>query len=438
MWGWWLACIETKPCGPEPDEREIPSTGGNLLVILLDDIGTEQLSIFGARDPSASTPTLECLCERGVRFYQTWATPVCSPSRAALMTGRLADAHGVGWNVEATGALPQSEVTIAELARSAGYSTGLVGKWHLDGWASASPLTGPILQGFDVFTGTPGNLQEVAAPPPKTGDLSQYDSYWRVVDGELVWTTRYATSVQIDDALDFMSSVPEPWLLVLSLNAAHLPKHEPPSSLLYHPLPEDPLDPELYRASIEAADRELSRLFSEMSPKTLARTSIFALADNGSAPFGVQPPGDPSVHKGTLYEGGVRVPMVVTGPYVSDPGGIVTSLAHITDIWPTFAEILGAPTEGMDLRGVSLLERTLDPLAPGPDYVQTMWGRGAPYDRAIRDDRYKLIVPGAGDTELYDLLADPSERNNLASQPLRGEDLSALVRLAAALDPADP
>jgi arylsulfatase B len=435
VWLLLLGCAPLPPCG-EPAPTTVspgPGGGGNVLFIVLDDIGTEQIGAFELHQPQALTPTIDCLCERGMRFTRTWAAPSCSPARAALLTGRLADRTGLGWNVEEAGALPQGEVTLGELAKEAGYATGFVGKWHLDGWRSPHGWNSAVKQGFDTFVGTMGNIQEFANPEPRTGSLAQYDSYWRIVDGELDWTTRYATTVEVDDALDFIRSESQPWLLVLSLHASHLPAHEPPRGLLYTPLPAEPTDQQQFRAGIEAADRELSRLFAEMDPQVLADTNVFLLSDNGTAPFGVElPPRWPGV-KGTLHEGGIRVPLLVTGPQVAHPGSHSDSLVHLVDLFPTVAEMLGLETEGRDLHGISLLERLQDPSAPGPAYVDTLWGkRGIPYERAIRDERYKLVLEGE-EVSLFDLSLDPDERLDLTEIPLQDPDIEALVRLGTLL-----
>jgi arylsulfatase B len=432
-----LGCASEPPCGEQvpPTVSPGPGGGGNLLFIVLDDIGTEQIAAFELHQPQALTPTIDCLCERGMRFTRAWATPSCSPSRAALVTGRLADRTGLGWNVEERGALPQSEVTLGELAQEAGYATGWVGKWHLDGWESPAGWDSAVQQGFQTFVGTMGNIQEFANPEPRTGDLAQYDSYWRLVDGELDWTTEYATTTEVDDALDFIQEEREPWLLVLSLHASHLPAHSPPEPLLYTPLPKEPTDAQLYRAGIEAADRELSRLFSEMRPQVLADTTVILLTDNGTAPFGVQSLRWPGV-KGTLYEGGIRVPLLVTGPHVAHPGSYSDSLVHLVDLFPTAAEILDLPTQGRDLHGISLLERLADPSAPGPAYVDTLWGRSElPFERAIRDERYKLVLEGE-ELALFDLGLDPDEQLDLTELPLQEQDLDALVRLGTLLGTA--
>jgi arylsulfatase B len=434
-----LGCGSVPPCGVQADSTVSPGPGGggNVLFIVLDDIGTEQIAAFELGEPQAKTPAIDCLCERGMRFTRTWAAPSCSPSRAALLTGRLADRTGLGWNVEEAGALPQSEVTLGELAQEAGYATGLVGKWHVDGWESPAGWDSPVQQGFDTFVGTMGNIQEFANPAPRTGSLAQYDSYWRLVDGELDWTTRYATTVEVDDALDFIEREQEPWLLVLSLNASHLPAHDPPAHLLYTPLPAEPTGQQQFRAGIEAADRELSRLFAEMPPQVLADTTVVLLTDNGTAPFGVElPPRWPAV-KGSLHEGGIRVPLIVTGPHVAHPGSFSESLVHLVDLFPTVAEMLGLEIAGRDLHGVSLMERLQDPSAPGPTYVDTLWGRSErPYDRAIRDERYKLILEGEGGLGLFDLQTDPDEWLDLTEIPMGDQDFQALVRLGNLLGTA--
>lgn len=440
---WWALAGLAWGCGgtPAPCGELAPSTvepgaggGGNVLVVLIDDIGVEQLAPYGIVNAVAPTPTIDCLCQRGVRFDRAWATPVCSPARAALYTGRLADKTTIGSNVGKYGAMPQEEVTIGEVAAGAGYATGFVGKWHLDGWLSERGMEGPRDQGFDVFTGTLDNLDSKESPDPKRGDTADYEHYWRVVDGELDWTTRYATTVEVDDALDFIDDHPEPWLLVLALHAAHVPVHEPPRHLLSHGLARDATDLEKIQAALEAADTELRRLLDGIDPTVLADTTVILAGDNGSAPSGVAL--DEDRVKATLYEGGIRVPLVVTGPHVAAPG-VSNALVHLVDVMPTIAEILGAPPPA-DLDGVSFLGALADPdQAAAPAWVETMWmPPNVGLERAIRDDRFKLVVHASGGGELYDLDNDPHELDNLLWEPLAPDVQPGYDRLAAAL--ADP
>ncbi|MEQ1503715.1 MAG: sulfatase-like hydrolase/transferase [Myxococcota bacterium] len=429
------------PCGAVAGTSitAAPGGGGNVLVVLLDDVGTEQLGVYGG-SLVAPTPTIDCLCARGTRFTRAWATPVCSPSRAALLTGRLGDRTGVLSNVQGVGVLPLAEQTLGEVARAAGYATGFVGKWHVDGWGTAGGQLAPQLQGFDRYHGALDNLSSPYAPEPPHDDVDGgYDHYWSVSDGVAEWVTRYATTTEIDDALGFVDAHADedaPWLLVVALHAPHGPLTAPPAHLVTGPVPDRYAPPDwMYRATLEAADAEIGRLLRGIDPRVLADTTVVLGADNGTSAEGVAPPYDPGRVKATLYEGGIHVPLVVTGPYARP--GVSDALIHWVDLVPTVAEIAGVEPPA-DLDGVSQLGTLLDPDGGGTPFVNTVWGPfGDLPERAIRDDAYKLIARSDGGAELYDLAVDPAEATNLLPlAPGTDPDAeAALDRLAERLAP---
>jgi arylsulfatase B len=395
-----------------------------VLVVLLDDVGVDQLASYGATD-AAPTPTLDCLCQRGVRFSRAWGAPLCSPGRAALMTGRQADKTGIGYNLGRRHELPLSEVTLGEVLQASGRRTALLGKWHLSSWSGEQGMEGPRLQGFEVFRGTLANLDVAAQQGERRGD---FWGYWRVVDGQARWTERYATTVTVDDALDFISETPEPWGMVLALHAPHEPLHEPPRRLLSAPLPREPSRPELYRAMLEAADTELGRLLRSMDPEVLAQTLVVVASDNGTSPEGTLQARDDRV-KRTLFEGGIHVPLLFAGPGAQE-GGTSEALVHLVDVLPTVAALVGEEVPAV-LDGVSLVPQLQDPLARGPPHVSTQWNPHfeAP-ELAVRDDRYKLVRDPQGD-RLYDLWWSPDERQDLLGQELTMESLRAWDRLSS-------
>lgn len=421
----WLVVVgcgqdDGPPCGAVARPTVTAGTGGNLLVVLLDDVGADVLGSYGG---PVRTPTVDCLCERGVRFDRAWGAPLCSPGRAAFATGRQADRTGMGRNVDRWIELPEDEETIGEVMGAAGYHTAWVGKWHLDGWMTDHGIRGPQLQGFDVFDGTIANL-DLDRGEGRVGD---YRGYWRVSDGRERWTRGYATTVTVDDALRFLDDAPEPWLLVLALHAGHVPLDEPPRRLLAEKVAND-ASPELrYRAVVEAADHELGRLLRAMDPTLLADTTVVVTADNGTSEEGA---GEGRV-KGTLFEGGLRVPFVVSGPHVAAPGRTSDGLVSLVDLLPTFAAIAGAtPTALLD--GVDLVPLLTDPEAAGPDFTTAVWEPESVFERAIRDDRYKLVRTADGD-RLYDLGTSPDESVDLLAGALDPDAAAAVERLSRAL-----
>jgi arylsulfatase A-like enzyme len=415
-----VACSDRKEtCSlPEPD-----ATAANVLVVLLDDVGVDQLASYGAPD-AAPTPTLDCLCQQGVRFTHAWSAPLCSPGRAALVTGRHADKTGIGDNTESEHELPLSELTLGEVMREGGLQTAWIGKWHLSSHTSPQGPFAPNLQGFEVFRGTLSNLGKEHAD--RKGD---YDRYWRIVEGHEIWTQGYATSVTIDDALEFIEGATGPWGMVLALHAAHEPLHEPPRELLSRPVPRDPTEVEKYRAVLEAADTELGRLLRSMDPEVLAQTTVILTADNGTSKQGTVHARDKRV-KATLFEGGIHVPLVIVGPGVTQPGSTHGALVHLVDVLPTVASMVGVSPEA-ELDGVDLGPLLQDPLLPGPSYVGTAWApEFGEVAMAVRDRRFKLVQE-EGHSQLFDLDSPGGEEQDLLSRSLEPAAEAAWQRLSA-------
>lgn len=392
-------------------------------MVVLDDVGADRLSSFGA-ELAPPTPTIDCLCARGLSFDRAWSAPLCSPGRAALATGRQSDRTGIGHNVEDGAELSLTERTIGEVMREGGLRTAWIGKWHLSGADSHIGLSAPNLQGFDRFSGSMGNLAN--GYPQAEGD---YYHYMRVIDGEPVWTNGYATSVAVDDALAFIEEEETPFGMVLALNAAHKPLHVPPRSLISEELPEDASELEMYLAMLEAADRELGRLLRSMDPEVLAETLVAVTSDNGSSNAGSTEDLDGSV-KATLFEGGLRVPFVLSGPPIRDAGARSDALVHLVDLLPTFASLLGVPA-GEEIDGVDLAPLLRGEDHDGPDLLVSTWSpaRRGP-EIAVRDARYKLI-DGATEVKMFDLDADPHEQRDLLDAPLSEADRDAFERLSS-------
>lgn len=449
----WFACSP----GPVGDPA-VPPTGhsgatdgwppepGNVLLVVLDDVGLDKVGAYGL--PGAPpTPTLDALAARGMRFQNAWATPECSPSRAALLTGRHPRRSGIGGVVSPRDlfGLPESEVTLAERLGQAGYATALVGKWHL------SPVTeaeadAPLRQGFGVFRGTLGNLQTATLPGAAAELPLGYWLWQGVGEHGLGWVAgRYATSTQVDQALEVAAGLPEPWLLVLPALAAHSPWDPVPAGLRDGPPPPAVDDAGRYDQVLGAFDRELGRLLDGLDPEVRARTTVIVISDNGTPGPAVRPPHDPLRSKGTPFEAGVRVPLIVEGPGVAAPGAVSEALVSVVDLWPTLTALAGVSDDGDGVArdGRSFLPALRDPSWPGARevlYTEKFRPNGpGPWEeldlRVVRDRTHRLIRSAAGRELLFRLrsaLDDGPEL--LAAGPLSPEDAEALSRLRTALD----
>lgn len=403
-----------------------------MLLVLLDDVGVDRVGCYGLAPDPPATPTLDGLAARGVRFTRAWAQPYCGPSRASLLTGRQPSRHGLGKNVErgreARG-LALEEWTLPEVLRAARpeVRTGACGKWHLASFEQGDDHARE--QGFERVALTQGNL----------GDFTSFRKY---VDGRPVEVERYATTDTVDDALGLAAEFgEEPWLLYLPLHAAHVPFHVPPDEL--HDREELGTDAARHKAAVEAADRELGRLLESLPEDTL----VVVVGDNGTPRPAIEPPFVPEHGKGTLYEGSLHVPLIVAGPGVAE-GAVCEALVSTVDLLPTLAARFS-----VDARAVVPQERALDgrdlsallaePDRAGPRAVllaerfepnhseapRSLW-------RAAREARFKLLRNvGRGRDRLYDLAADPHEQRDLLEAGELGEEASAAhARLARFLD----
>jgi arylsulfatase A-like enzyme len=292
----------------------------------------------------------------------------------------------------------------------------MIGKWHLS--YQYQGLRAPNDAGWSHFAGA------------LVGRVDDYFTWERVENGLADPCSRYVTSQQVDDALAWIQGQEKPWLCFLSLVAPHEPLHAPPAELHSQDLSDVPtLQRTYYKAAIEAMDSELGRMFEALGPQVMARTNVIFLGDNGSIQGMAAPPFLRNRAKGTPYEGGLNVPLIIAGPAITDPGREVAELACAVDVFHTALDLAGALDalpSWVQTDGVSLLpclaETTSAPLrefAFSEEFLGNSWP--APLDAGftvIRNARYKLIQRVDAQDELFDLLADPWESQNLLRAPL--------------------
>jgi arylsulfatase A-like enzyme len=354
-----LCAVPSAFAGPAQD---------NVLILIADDLGVDWLGMYGLAADPPSTPHLDALAASGIRFQNAWSTPLCSPTRAAIQTGRYGFRTGVGNLVDATYALPLAELTLPEvldLGTGGATAHALFGKWHLGNSAVGGELA-PNLAGWGHFAGT-------AVAVGVAGPGENYFEYTKVVDGKVEVVDGYLTSDLVDDALAWIAAADgagEPWLAVTAFQAVHTPFHAPPPEL--HgvdlsgagPPESDPVP--YYRAMVESLDTELGRLLEGVD---LERTTVVFVADNGTSYEVVVPPFDPARAKNTVYEGGVRVPLFVAGSAVLAPGTTCDALVSAVDLFATAVELAGVdlsavlPPEHV-LDSVSLVPYLADPALP--------------------------------------------------------------------------
>ena len=390
----------------------------NILLIIADDLGTMDVGAYGESETAPPTPSLDFMATNGLLFRNAWALPSCSPTRASILTGRYPFRTGVARNVFGNRVLQLDEVIIPEVVKSVGYSTSLIGKWHLGNDTNGGD-DGPNLAGFDHFSGS------------FTGALPDYFMWPKLVNGVNEQSEEYATTVAVDDAIDWINQQTQPWCCTVSFNAPHDPFHAPPEAL--HTQDLEGLDPQVsptpfYKAMIQAMDTEIKRLLLALRDSNqLNNALVIFVGDNGVPDEVAESPCVAGKVKGTPYECGVRVPMIICGPdVVVQAGREIDTVTSVQDIFSTIADFSGANLQellpqGTLVDGISLMPYIQNTAtAPLRETVYTERATIAGnWIAAMRNQRYKLIRfvddPERPDT-LFDLLEDPTEDVDLIEQ----------------------
>lgn len=407
----------------------------NFIVIMTDDQGYGDLSCMGNTD--FCTPNIDALAANGARFTNWYSnSPVCSPSRASLLTGRYPAHAGVrailAGNRKASGLTAQAP-TIATALKDIGYQTALIGKWHL-GLAEQSR---PNQNGFDYFYGF------------MAGCLDYYSHifYWSMADGQTnpthdLWENetevyhngRYLTEEISDRAVErirAMHAQDKPFFMYVAYNAPHYPMHAPQKYI--DRFPNLPWDRQIMAAMLSAVDDGVGQIVNELKRQGIYEdTVIFFQSDNGPSresrnwldgtpdPYYGGQAGGLKGHKFSLFEGGIRVPGIFSWPGHIPAGQVIDQPCAAMDVFPTLLRMAGGDPalyqiDGMDI-GAVLTEQAKTP------HEEIYWEMEG--QTAIRSGKYKLVLHGKlveGEPEqdevfLANLEDDPSEEKNLADQ----------------------
>ena len=402
--------------GVGPGAPPVKSQRENVLIIVADDLGVDVLECYGEGSSFPPTPTIDMLVDTGVLFRNAWSNPMCSTTRATIQTGRHSFRTGVGSIVlpGGTNSLQFSETIIPEvldLNPLLGYSHAAIGKWHLTGRLEGG-VDGPNLSGYAHFSGTLRNLTR-----------HSYFDWPKTENGEMAKVQEYATTDNVNEAIEWINDRGQsPWFMWLAFNAPHSPWHVPPDELHSYDLSGKRTSLELFQATVEAMDSELARLFASIPQDVFENTNVIFLGDNGTSSGAVQPPFNPRRAKGTLYEGGINVPLIISGPQVASPGSESGILVHTTDLFATALEMMGVDVEAsvpprtvIDSRSVLpvLQERAFDPRLFV--YAELFGNRSCyHHGQTIRNTQgFKLIRFTTHPAEFYNLTLDPFEIANL-------------------------
>ena len=394
----------------------------NIVFIMSDDQGYGEMSCHG--NPILRTPHLDRLHSQSLRFTQYHVSPTCAPTRSALLTGRHEFRNGVTHTIFERERLRLDAVTLAEVLRSVGYTTGIFGKWHLGDEDAYLPER----RGFDrVLIHGGGGIGQTF--PGSCGDAPDNPYHDPVLwNGHRFEKTRgYCTDVLFDRAGDWIADChaqSKPFFAMVTPNAPHDP-FVIPSEAWAAPYRDRGLSTNAvaYYSMIAHLDAALGRLMARLDATGASRdTLVIFQTDNGHSVDRIFNAGMRGM-KGTPYEGGIRVPAFWRWPGRLPAGTDCAALTAHVDVFPTLATLAGADLSRWpsQVEGRSLLPLLEDPRAPWADrLLVTHFGRweygeaaAARYRLcAIRDARFKLV----NHRELYDLEADPGEREDLATR----------------------
>jgi arylsulfatase A-like enzyme len=413
----------------------------NVVFILIDDMGWRDLTCYGSR--FYETPNIDTLASQGMRFTNAYAAcPVCSPTRASIMTGKYpARLHLTDWipgrkqwptarllTPKFNQQLPLEEITIAEALKPEGYATASIGKWHLGGDHFL-----PQDQGFDLnVAGTQaGSTRSYFAPYPATMKLD-------APAGE------YLTDRLTDEAIKFVTANQKrPFFLYLPHYTVHEPLQakQPIIERYRAKKPVDAQKDPTYAAMIDSLDQGVGRLMKTLDDlKLTGKTVVFFMSDNGGLVYEgrskepVTSNAPLRAGKGHLYEGGIREPMFVRWPGVIAPGSVCDVPVSSVDFYPTILEMAGVrknPARNVD--GVSIMPLLRQSGSLKRDALYWHYphysNQGGVPGGAVRKGDYKLIeFYGTGRVELYNLKSDIGERNDLAkAEPQKTAELSRML-----------
>ena len=425
----------------------------NIVFILADDLGASDLACYGA--DLHETPHLDQLAREGVRFTQAYAMSVCTPTRSSIVTGKhAARLHMTTWRESAIssgdrtkpllpapsiGDLPHSELTMAEVLKQAGYLTMHVGKWHL-GYAGHSPET----MGFDINIGGTHWGAPTTYFHPFSGQ-SKGGGDFRYVPGlGLGKPGEYLTDRLTDETIKLIDQAGErPFFLNLWHHSPHTPIEGKPEQVEHY---RRKIKPGLhhqnaeYAAMVQSLDESVGRVMAHLKKRGLAgRTLVIFASDNGgyTNPFRGKIPADNwplRSGKGSLYEGGIRAPLIVRMPGITPKGGVCEQMITCADFFPTILELCGDTVAQYALGagkidGLSFASLLKNPKATLPRnelffHYPHYYFNTTPVS-AVRAGDWKLLEYFEDDhVELYNLRDDPGESRDLArEQPGRATQL---------------
>ena len=423
-----LGAVLPKALGETP-----PAAQGrkpNVIVILIDDVGWADVGCYGCKD--IPTPHIDALARGGVRFTSGYVSaPLCSPTRAGIMTGRYQQRFGHEFNPGGGGVnlgfefgLPLTETTFADVMKKAGYATGIVGKWHLGFDAKYQPTA----RGFDEFFGFLGGAHAYF-PPRDGGQPAKGNPIMR--GKEKVEEKEYLTDAFGREAAAFVDRHrAEPLFLYFAPNAAHMPMQAPPKYLDTFSRIADERR-RTHAAMMSCLDDAIGKVLARLKEDGIdENTLVMFVSDNGGPPATTSSNGPLRGGKSNMWEGGIREPLVIRWPGHVPAGKVYDEPVISLDFLPTAAAAAGAVIPaGHPLDGVDLVPY-LSGKKAGPPHECLFWRMGPQW--AVRKGHWKLIKVRDGPPGLYDLATDIGESKDLAAE--KPEIRDELAKAYAAWD----
>jgi arylsulfatase A-like enzyme len=402
----------------------------NIILIVADDLGWNDVGFHGSE---IKTPHLDSLAKSAIRLDRFYVKSFCTPTRAALMTGRHPFRYGMSSNIvwpwEKKG-LPLEEKTIAQTLKEAGYYTAIVGKWHLGHYQEAYL---PTQRGFDYHYGH---------------YCGAVDYFTHKQQGGLDWHRNekpveekgYTTDLISQEAVKLIRShnySESPLFLYVSFNAPHTPLQAKEEDIKNYPKIQDE-GRRIYAAQVQSMDEAIENIVETLKDKQVwDNTLLFFTSDNGGSTYQPSTRGDNRPlrgQKGTLYEGGVRVPTLISYPAKLEGGQVIDKVFSVVDLYPTLAKLGGVKIDSQkQLDGIDILES----IATGStkrDEVLIQYKNSS--TAAIIKGDYKLVkngmiplaVPYYGTIELFNLKNDPLETHNLFySEPEKVREIQKIL-----------
>ena len=396
--GWTLSTLPTLAIEQAGRGKKRP----NIIVLVTDDMGYADTGCYGAKD--ILTPNIDSIAQKGIRFTNGYVScPVCSPTRAGLATGRYQQRFGYYGNAQSRVGLPLTEVTIADVLKSGGYVTGAVGKWHL----GLSPQYHPFKRGYDEFFGFLAASHSYIDP--------QLDTANPIMRGtEPVNEKEYLTDAFTREAIAFVERHRrETFFLYLAYNAVHAPMQAPQRYRDGFQHISD-ASRRVHAGMLTALDEGIGKFLAKLRELALEdNTLLFYVNDNGGAPGNSSSNGPLRATKGTMYEGGIRVPFMIQWPSRLKGGQVYKQPVIVFDILPTAAAAAGAELpKDRKIDGIDLLPYLAGKKKTPPHDV-LFWNTGE--NHAVRQGNWKLVSMG-GEVGLFDLSTDIGESRDLKTE----------------------